>query len=110
MERRMEENEIFFGKNCPWLFPTRSQKGNKVIPLSEPKEPRRSLPSAHRLRDTYTTAANAAGLSPYDIEVLTNHRPAKSSVTAGYINQSIEHLRIQQQRVADYLKEKMDIY
>ncbi|MDX1922588.1 MAG: integrase family protein [Alphaproteobacteria bacterium] len=104
LERRERQNRILFGDNCPWVFPTFSRKGNKLIPVQEPKEQRQGLPSPHRLRDTYTTAANNAGLSPYDIDVLTNHRPAKGSVTAGYIRQDFEYLRVQQQKVADYLK------
>ena len=74
---------------------------SKLGHITEPKG--KNLPSPHRLRDTYTTAANAAGLSVYDIEVLTNHRPAKSSVTAGYVSQDIEHLRRRQQAITDYL-------
>ncbi len=108
LKRRRVENEILFGKDCEWLFPTRDINGN-ITHLREPKENKRGLPSPHRLRDTYTTAANSAGLSPYDIEVLTNHRPAKSTVTAGYIKQDIQHLAVQQQKVADYLKQKMGI-
>lgn len=108
LEVRQKENEVLYGRDCPYVFPTRSVKG-VVIPLSEPKEYKRNLPSPHRLRDTYTTAANSAGLSTYDIEVLTNHRPAKSTVTAGYIRQDLKHLAIQQQKVADYLKEQIGI-
>ena len=104
--RRVMENQRMFGDTCQWVFPTRSNSG-EIIPLQEPKEQRRDMPSPHRLRDTYTTAANSAGLSPYDIDVLTNHRPPKGSVTAGYIRQDFEHLRQQQQKVADYLKQKM---
>jgi len=97
LKRRMIENEIFFPKSL-WVFPAKSSSGH----IAEPKE--KSIKwSCHRLRDTYTTAANSAGLSPYDIETLTNHRPPKSSVTAGYINQGIEQLRDSQQKVTDYL-------
>lgn len=103
--RRKGENVVFFG-DSPWVFPTRDVKNN-VTYLQEPKEYKRGLPSPHRLRDTYTTAANAAGLSPYDVDVLTNHRPPKGSVTAGYIRQDTEHLRLQQQKVADHLKAKL---
>jgi integrase len=95
--RRKDENEAFF-PNSPWVFPAQSSTGH----LMEPKEKTIKW-SCHRLRDTYTTAANGAGLSPYDIETLTNHRPPKSSVTAGYINQGIEQLRESQQKVTDYL-------
>lgn len=107
LERRRRDNAAVFGKDCPWVFPSLNLHGTKVIHVSEPQEYRRGLPSLHRLRDTYTTAANSAGLSPYDIDVLTNHRPPKGSVTSGYIRQDFSHLKIQQQKVADYLKEKM---
>lgn len=106
LRRRKEENAKVFGEDCPWVFPTFDAEGN-VTHIQEPKEYKRGLPSPHRLRDTYTTIANAAGLSPYDIDVLTNHRPPKGSVTAGYIRQDFAHLLLQQQKVADYLKGKM---
>lgn len=106
LHRRKKENEILYSKKCPWVFATINNKG-EVVEMQEPKENKRGLPSPHRLRDTYTTACNSAGLSSYDIEVLTNHRPANNTVTAGYISQGIEHLRMQQQKVADYLKAKI---
>lgn len=106
LQRRKEENAKVFGEDCPWVFPTFDADGN-VTHIQEPKEYKRGLPSPHRLRDTYTTIANAVGLSPYDIDVLTNHRPPKGSVTAGYIRQDFAHLLLQQQKVADYLKGKM---
>ena len=103
LKQRKEGNEPFF-PNSPWVFPANTKKGH----VTEPKE--RSIKwSPHRLRDTYTTAANSAGLSPYDIESLTNHRPPKSTVTAGYINQGVEGLRVPQQKVTDYLLEKIGI-
>ncbi len=73
----------------------------RVTHLKEPKE--EGLQSPHRLRDTYTTACNQAGLSPYDIDVLTNHRPPRGSVAAGCINPDIEHLRQCQQKVTDLI-------
>lgn len=108
LERRKAQNKILYGNKCEWVFPTYNAH-NELIGVREPKERRRDLPSPHRLRDTYTTAANSAGLSPYDIDVLTNHRPPNGSVTAGYIRQDAEYLRAQQQKIADYLKEKMGI-
>ena len=44
-----------------------------------------------------------AGLSPYDIDVLTNHRPPRGTVSAGYIKQSLGHLQHCQEKVANHL-------
>ena len=45
--------------------------------------------------------ATSVGLSPYDIDVLTNHRPPSGSVSAGYIMQSPDHLRQCQEMVTN---------
>ena len=106
LKRRKRDNVAFFGKDCPWVFPAYDSQGS-LHHVVMPYEKRKGLPTPHRLRDTYTTAANAVGLSPYDIDVLTNHRPPMGAVTAGYIRQDFEYLRTQQQKIADYLKTKL---
>jgi len=108
LKRRKVENPKFFGNKCAWVFPTRDKNEN-VTHMQEPKEYKRGLPSPHRLRDSYSSACNAAGLTPFDLDTLTNHRPPKGSVSAGYVRQDLEHLRLQQQKVADYLKGKLGI-
>jgi integrase len=105
LQHRKRQNEILFPKS-PWVFPAESKSGH----IEEPKEQRQlngkkvaHLPSPHRLRDTFTTACAEAGLSPYDIDVLTNHRPPKGTVTAGYIRQNTDHLHQCQEKVTAHL-------
>jgi integrase len=106
LQRRRAENEQLF-PGSPWVFPAaRSRSGHMAEPTLTPKEKAAmAVPfSIHGLRHTYMTAANAAGLSQYDIKMLVNHSLPKGDVTAGYIGAHTESLRASQQRVTDYLR------
>jgi integrase len=106
LQRRQAENEQL-SPDSPWVFPSaRSRSGHISEPKLKPNhKAAMAVPfSIHGLRHTWMTAANAAGLSPYDIKMLANHSLPKGDVTAGYIGAHTESLRASQQRVTDYLR------
>lgn len=91
-------------EECPALGMPPHERG-AVVHLSEPKEDFAALVSPHRLRDTYTTALaeiNDPPISPFVIDMLTNHRPPRGSVTAGYIGY-LSVLAECQERVSRFL-------
>jgi integrase len=131
LRRRKEENAELIGDDGGWVFPARvranrNSEGRVVNPARgahvqevkeqryAPKEkgkPRRKvehLPSPHRLRDTFATAAHEAGVSRLDLKLLMNHATTKGDVTEGYQMPSTEHLRECAKRITAFLLERME--
>lgn len=107
-----------------WVFPTRAIKpracsacaelgmppthpAHGVCHMTEPKEDSEAIPSPHRLRDTFITACEQAGLQDGEAKVLVNHAWGRGDVTAGYRRQDLDHLRACQERVSAFLVSKM---
>lgn len=117
LKARRAENKLIYPNDGGWVFPSQNIKG-EVTYVAQGKEQRYNaegkkvgyLPSPHRLRDTFASAAHEARLHPLDLKVLMNHRLASSDdVTEGYIRPSVEHLRDCAERVAAFLRKKMGL-
>jgi integrase len=90
-----------------FIFPSDSEAGY----IAEPKFPLTQVAlacgvriSAHDLRRTFITVAEATDISPLALKALVNHSLGNGDVTAGYIQLTIERLREPMQRVTDRLK------
>ena len=62
-----------------------------------------ALPSPHRSRDAYISAAHTAGIDLVTIKLLVNHRMSGSDVTEGYISPEVQVLRKAQETITRYL-------
>ena len=108
LQNRRSENIVLFGDDGGWVFPARSRKTGKVSHLVEGRAAPHQVgvPTPHRLRDTFATAAREAGVGFLELKVLLNHATPSGDVTAGYIKPSVEHLRTCTERIAAFLAER----
>lgn len=110
LRRRRADNHLLFPDDGGWVFPTRDMKG-RVTHVKEmkekPIEPFGKIPSPHRLRDTFATAASEAGLETREVKVMMNHVLPRGDVTDGYIRHSEEHLRARAEQVAEFLAARL---
>lgn len=117
VKARREENAVLFdarGGDGGWIFPSVVTRGGRRVTthVQEPKVCRvvngkhvQLLPSVHRLRDTFASAAHAARVPMLDLKLLMNHTlPAGGGdVTEGYIRPDIEGLRASTEAVTAWL-------
>lgn len=113
LRRRRRENDVLF-PGSEWVFPARSRSG-AVAHVAEAKELRgivtekgteskvAVLPSPHRLRDTFLTAAHECDVRELNIKTLANHALPGGDVTEGYIRPDVEHLRACVEKVVAFL-------
>ena len=92
--------------DAEYVFPSNSKSGH----IEEPKFALKQVSeacgveiSAHDLRRTFMTAAESTDMSVMALKALVNHSLGKG-VTEGYVQMSIERLRLPAQKVADRLK------
>jgi integrase len=102
VRRAFELGDLLF-PSAPWLFPTRSNDGRRVIATQVWRE--KSLPSetGHILRHTYRTLAHAAGISETDGRLLLDQKvPGISGV---YIQERalFSHLLDRQEHMSAYI-------
>jgi integrase len=111
LRRRRIDNAKLYPDDGGWAFPTHNMRGEVtcVQEMKEkPIEPFGKLPSPHRLRDTFATAAHEANVTELDLKLLMNHMlPRSGSVTQRYIRPSVEHLSACVERVAEFLSAKL---
>jgi len=84
-----------------WLFPGVGKSGH----IEDPRTGKVHVEfTVHGLRNTYISAASAAGVSHYHSKLLSNHALPKNDVHAGYVSKDVDALRPSQQRITDYLR------
>jgi hypothetical protein len=111
--RQKRGTERSFAASSPWVFPVhrRKQLVSHIIEVDEQREVdgkrlRGFIPSPHRLRDTFLSAAHDFNVSPLDQKALANHALPSSDITEGYIRPGLENLRVVAEKIAAFLLAK----
>lgn len=95
------------GDDGPFVFGANSRSGHieePRFPLAQIAEATGIAVTCHDLRRTYITIAESADISPLALKALVNHALG-GDVTSGYVQMTIERLRLPAQRVCDRLME-----
>ena len=88
------------------MFPANSRSGHVEEPrhfLEQVAKATGIEVSVHDLRRTFVSVAESTEMSVYALKALVNHSLG-GDVTAGYVQHSVERLRVPAQRVADELR------
>jgi integrase len=95
------------GNDGPFVFGANSRSGHieePRFPLAQIAEATDIAVTCHDLRRTYITIAESTDISPLALKALVNHALG-GDVTSGYVQMTIERLRLPAQRVCDQLME-----
>ena len=95
------------GDDGPFVFGANSRSGHieePRFPLAQIAEATGIAVTCHDLRRTYITIAESADISPLALKALVNHALG-GDVTSGYVQMTIERLRLPAQRVCERLME-----
>jgi integrase len=85
------------------LFPSNSREGH----VAEVQQYELQGLTGHALRHTYATLALESGVPLAELKFLLNH--AADSVTMGYLNPSVDHLRTHQDKASAHILEKIGL-
>lgn len=111
LRRRQEENRILYGKDVPWVFPSKDMKGKvthlqevRVSVRDEGSKKKRTMINPHALRHTWISAAHACRVPGLESRLLVNHYlPRSGDVHENYTHLGIESLRQSTEAVAAFL-------
>jgi integrase len=97
------EARILLNGGGVWLFPGNTTSGHLTNPHYNNGGYKGVPFTVHGLRNSYISAAEAAGVGSTHIKLLVNHSVPKADVTGGYVSRDVDGLREPQQRVTDWL-------